>query len=458
MSRTGHEQLAARLRGALVTPEDPGYDRARRVWNGMVDARPALVVRCEGTADVVACLDHASSTGLAVTVRGGGHGVSGRAVADGALVIDLAPMDSVQVDPRTRTARVGAGATWRQVDHETQAFGLAVTGGVDSRTGVAGLALGGGVGHLVRHQGMTIDHLREMEVVLVDGTVVIASAESEPELFWALRGGGGSFGVVTSFGFDLHPLGPEVMSVQAFHRLEGAADVLRGYREVLQQASDEVGCYALLVPAPPLEVFPAELHGKTVLALVGCHASQDLAQAEEGLRPLAELGEPVLRSLAPTAYTTLQSSFDAGAPDGARYFWKAAYLPGLADEILDLLVSRCDRLPGAYSNVFLEPLGGAMARVEPGATAFPHRDAAFGLGISSGWDEPADDDRGVAWTRSLARDLAPYGTGGAYANYLDRDDQDRAQLAWGANVARLRQAKEAYDPDGVLTGNVTVPR
>ncbi len=440
--------LRGRLRGELISPEDSLYDDARKVWNGMIDRRPALIAYCEGTADVIACVDYAQTTGTPVTVRGGGHSVAGRAVADDALLVDLSHMRSVQVDPQGKTARVGAGATWGVVDHETQAFGLALTGGVDSRTGVGGLTLGGGVGFLARPFGLTIDHLLGAEVVLADGRVVNAAEDEHSDLLWALRGGGGNCGVVTAFEYRLDELGPEVMHTQVFLPMGQAAEGLSFYRDFMAASSESVSCFALFINVPPVEPFPEESFGETCLALVAMHAgSVDEGEAE--LKPFAEFGSPLLSVLEPIPYATLQSSFDTGAPDGGRYYWKAQYLNGLTDGFIETLVDRVDPLPGAFSNVFIEPLGGAVSRVDPTATAFPHRDVEFGLGISSGWEDAAEDGKAIAWTRALHDDLLQFGTGSVYINYVDRDE-DRATDAYGANLRRLEAIGAKYDPHGMF--------
>lgn len=448
-----------RLRGELLRPGDPGYEDARRLWNGMVDRRPALIVRCHGTADVVAALDLARNRGLAVSVRGGGHGVAGKAVVDGGLMIDLSPMDDVHVDPAAKVARVGPGATWGQLDRETQAFGLATTGGVDSRTGVAGLTLGGGIGYLARSCGLAVDNLRAAEVVLADGRVVTADADHHPDLYWALRGGGGNFGVVTSFELGMHEVGPEVMTAQVFLPMEDAAEALRRYRDFQTAAADEVSCFALFVNVPPVEPFPEERYGQTALALVACH-SGDLDRAADDLAPLTSIGEPMLSVVAPMPYATLQSSFDAGAPEGARYYWKAMYLDEVSDDAIDTLVERVSPLPGPYANVFFEPLGGAVGRVPPTATAFAHRHVRFGLGITAGWDDPDHDATAIAWVRSLHQVMAPYGNGGVYTNYLDHDDEDRVGAAYASNLDRLQAVKAVYDPDNVFASanSTVVPR
>ena len=447
MNTVAVERFGHTLRGQLIHPEDPGYDDARALWNGMIDRRPALVASCEGTADVIACVDFARRQDLPVAVRGGGHGVAGTALCEGGLVIDLSPMHDVHVDPRARTARVGGGATWGRVDHETQAFGLAVTGGVDSRTGVGGLTLGGGVGYLARACGLTIDNLLSAEVVLADGSTVTASATEHGDLFWALRGGGGGCGVVTSFEFQLHAVGPEVMTAQVFHRMDAAGEALRSYRDFMSEAPDEVACYPLFVNVPPVDPFPAEQHGRTALVLVACHAGS-LEEGEEALRPLGAFGTPFFSAIAPMPYATLQQSFDTGAPDGGRFYWKAHFLDELSDGLIETLLERVDPLPRPYSNVFVECLGGAIARVAPDGTAFPHRSVRFSLGISTGWADAEDDEAAIAWTRSLFEATAPHASGGVYVNYLDRDEDDRVGAAYGANLARLEGVRRMYDPEG----------
>jgi FAD/FMN-containing dehydrogenase len=448
MDTAAADRLAGILRGQLIRPETAGYDEARALWNGTIDRRPALIARCAGTADVIACVDFARGQDLALSVRGGGHGVAGKAACDG-LMVDLSHMRDVHVGVNARVARVGGGATWGTVDHETQAFGLAVTGGVDSRTGVGGLTLGGGVGYLARALGLTIDNLLSAEVVLADGSTVTASATAHPDLFWALRGGGGGFGIVTTFEFRLHAVGPEVMTAQVFHAMDDAAEALAFYRDFMSTAPDEAACYPIFVNVPPLDPFPAQQHGKTALVFVGCHAGS-LEDGEEALRPLGAFGSPFFSAIAPMPYATLQQSFDAAAPDGARYYWKAGYLDDLTDAAIHTLVSRVDHLPGPFSNVFLESMGGAIARFDPAATAFPHRHARFGFGISSGWADPAADDEAIAWTRTLHEAMGPHYAGGVYANYVDRDEPDRVPEVFQANHARLQEIKAAYDPDNLF--------
>jgi FAD/FMN-containing dehydrogenase len=448
-SKAAIDRFEETFRGRLIQPREADYDEARAVWNGMIDRRPAFVARCTGSADVIACIDFARTNDMPITVRGGGHGVAGRSICDDGVLIDLSPMRNVRVDAKRKTARVGGGATWGVVDHETQRFGLAVTGGVDSRTGVAGLTLGGGIGYLARPYGLTIDNLQSAEVVLSDGRVVTASAREHPDLYWGLRGGGGGLGVVTSFEYQLHEVGPEIMTAQVFHPPEAAAEAMAFYRDFALGAADEVACYALFVNVPPVEPFPEEHQGRTALAIVASHAGS-LEEGEAALRPLGAYGAPMLTATAPMPYTTLQSSFDAGAPDGGRFYWKAHTLDSITDDLISAVVDRVDRLPGPYSNVFFEPLGGTISRVEPSATAFPHRRAAFGFGISSGWADPAADEAAMEWTRALYDAVTPHASGGVYLNYLDRDEDARLGDAYGANLDRVQQIKRTYDPDHVF--------
>lgn len=444
--------LASELRGQLLRPDDDGYDDARRVWNGMVDRHPAAIARCEGSADVIAAVRYARRSGLPLSVKGGGHQLAGKAVCDDGLVIDVSPMDGVRVDPDTRTVRVDAGATLATLDREAQSFGLATPAGVHSTTGVAGLTLGGGIGWLSRSFGLTVDQLLAADVVTADGKLVYASEDENADLFWALRGGGGNFGVVTSFEFRVHPVGPEVLTVQLFHHIERAEEVLRAYRDVMASAPDELACYPMFLHVPPIEPFPAELHGAPALALVGCY-SGDVAEGQAAVAPLAAIGAPFLDVVAPMPYAQFQSSFDAGNPDGARYYAKSHMLPELTDEAIATLVGHVDDLPGELSMVFLESLGGAIGRVSVGATAWPHRDAAYGLAVHAGWLDPADDDVAISWCRRVAGAMAPHATGGAYVNYLDGDEEDRVAAAYGDVYARLAEVKRRWDPDNLFRSN-----
>lgn len=448
MNDSTFEDLAARVRGDVMFPGREGYDDARRLWNGMVDVRPAVIVRCSGVADVMAAVACAREHGLEASVRAGGHGVAGTALREGGLVTDLSRMRHVSVDPERRVARVAAGARLGDLDHEAQAFGLATTAGVDSRTGVAGLTLGGGQGFLARRFGLTIDNLSAVELVTPDGRFLRATEQDHPDLLWAARGGRG-VGVVTGFELDLHPVGPEVQVAQAFHAADHARDVLRFYRTLMQEAPDELSCYAMFLRVPPAPEIPAEHHGRVSIALVACH-SGDAAAGREWVERITGFGEPLAAAALPMPYATLQSSFDAGTPEGVRYYWKAHYLDVLSDGAIDVLAERAPSLPAPWSIVGIEPLGGAVARVPPTATAFPHRQAQFALGIWSGWDEPSRDADAIAWTRSLHDAMGPHATGGVYSNYLDRDDAGQSAAAYGINAERLAEIRRRYDPAGLF--------
>ncbi len=443
------EQLSARLRGALLRPGDSDYDNARALFNGMIDRRPALIARCTGAADVISCVQVARGTGVPVSVKAGGHGVAGKALCDDGLVIDLSAMNAVTVDPDARVAHVQAGAELGDLDHEAQAFGLATPAGIHSRTGVAGLALGGGTGHLSRAFGTTADNLVAADVVTADGRLIHASEQSHPELFWALRGGGGNFGVVTRFAFRLHPLGPNVAAAQVYHPFEDAERVLRQYRDFMRSAPDEIGCGCLVLRVPPADPFPAARHGQLTVVLLATYAG-DPEAGQRALQPLFEGGEPIFADLSTIPFTALQSAFDEGFPDGARYYWKAHYLRELPDDAIAAFIDKVATMPGDYSACGFETMGGAVNRVASDATAFPHRDAAFNVGIFGGWSRPDEDATGIAWARDLHAALTPYATGGVYVNYLQGDDEDATTGAYGDNFERLRRVKQTYDPEGLF--------
>jgi FAD/FMN-containing dehydrogenase len=443
------DELRAVLGDQLIGPSDPAYDTARRVWNGMIDRRPTFIAACASVDDVVAALGFARDAGLPVTVRGAGHNVAGQAVADEALVIDLGPMNRVEIDADAAIARIGPGARGADLDAASQAVGLATTGGTDSTTGVVGLTLGGGMGFLGRAFGLASDNLVGADVVLADGTRVHASETEHPDLFWALRGAGRHVGVVTEIELRLHPLGPEIAVVQAFYPFDDAIGHLRSFREFFADAPHAAGGYALAVNVPPVDPFPAEAHGTTALAIVASHAGA----VEEGLRalaPLGELGPSLLAATVPMPYAALQQAFDAANPAGKRYFWKSAYLRELSDEAIEAFTAHADPLPGPFSAAYFEAMGGAIRRIDPSATAFPHRDAPFNFALSAGWEAPEDDERAIGWARAFHDATLPWSTGGLYANYIGGDDVGRLEASFGPNLERLRQVKERYDPDGVF--------
>jgi FAD/FMN-containing dehydrogenase len=449
------DDLAGQLRGVLLRPGDDGYDDARAVWNGRFDARPDVVVRTHGTADVVAAVDFARDEDLRVSVKGGGHDYAGNPVRDGGLLIDLSPMDAVRVDPDAETARVEPGATWADFDHEAQAFGLATTGATVSTVGVPGYTLGGGTGHLARTHGLAVDNLLAVDVVTADGELVHASENENTDLFWALRGGSGNFGIVTSFEFALHRVGPELLAGQIVHPFEEATGVLEFYRSFMADAPDEVNCYAFVVPVPPLPAFPEERHGEPAINLVVSYSGR-VDAGEAALRPLRAFGDPILDGVRPQQYTEFQRAFDDGAPAGERWYSKAQYLDGLPDDAIDTIVTHTEALPGPMTMVYLEPMGGAIGRVEPSATAFPHRDAAYSVHILPGWRDPDRDGELVDWAREFHDALDPYATGGEYVNLLGRDEADRIGAAYGRNYDRLVEIKRERDPENLFSSNQNI--
>jgi FAD/FMN-containing dehydrogenase len=454
------DALAARIDGDVIAPGDAAYEDARRIWNGMIDRRPALIARVRGTADVVAAVRFAREHGLELTVRGGGHNVAGGAVADDALVIDLSGMRAVHVDAQARRAWVQGGATWGDVDPATQEHGLVAPGGVVSQTGVAGLTLNGGVSWHRRKHGMTIDNLVGAEVVTADGRVVRASATENADLLWALRGGGGNFGVVTSFEFRLHELGPEVAFLYVPYPMDQAAAVFRAYRDLVADAPDEVTVDFGIECLPADPELPAELHGVMYAGVFGMYAGP----VEEGLRalqPYRELGTPLFDATGPYAFAGVQSMLDPKFPDGVRRYWKALYLDRLGDDVIDAIVDRAAAAPSDKTLTFMRHLGGAMGRVPSGATAFGDRRAQFMLSIDASWDDVAGDDANVEWTREFWSSLEPLSGGRTYFNFPGALEEGDAALraSYGANYERLVDVKTKWDPENVFhTGQNIRPR
>lgn len=442
------ELLREKVRGEVLTGGQPGYDEARSLWNGMIDKHPGAIVRCSGAADVIATVNFAREQRLPLAVKAGGHNVSGKAICDDGIVIDLSPMNNIRIDPQGMKATAGAGAKWGAFDHEAQAFGLTTTGGVVSSTGVAGLTLGGGIGYLTRTHGLACDNLLAVDLVTADGRLVRASETENPDLFWALRGGGGNFGVVTALEFQLHAVGPMVAAATVFHAIEDTRAVLDQYRLFNETAPDELACYAMIVNAP--EDLPDQ-QGKPVLAIVGLYSGD----SKEGLKlmaPLARMGSPLVSVIDELPYTVMQTAFDAGNPHGARYYWKSQYLRGLEDAFLDIVVDRAMDFHGEHTIIGIEPLGGAQGRVEPGATAFACRNVPYSLGIWTGWQDPAQDEANIAWTRSFFAAVSPFGAG-AYVNYLGEDEGDRLDEVYGPNYARLKEIKQKWDPNNLFRQN-----
>ncbi|MFR9805238.1 FAD-binding oxidoreductase [Pseudonocardia sp. RS010] len=441
--------LRARMQGAVLDRRDPDYDAARRVWNGLIDRHPAVIARCAGTADVVEAVEVARQFRPVVSVRGGGHQVAGSAVCDDGLVIDLSAMRGVHVDPVARTARVQAGARWADVDRATQVFGLVTPGGEVSRTGVAGFTLGGGMGLIMRAHGLACDNVRSIEVVTADGVVRTAGRGEHPDLFWAARGGGRGIGIVTSFEFELHPLGPEVATAQVFYPYEQAREVLRAWRDLTATLPETVAPEFVLWNVPADPAVPTEMHGQKVVVVLAVHAG-DPAEGAQVLAPLAELGTPLLDAGGTVPYVEVQSSVDALFPDGGRYFFKSHFLDGLTDEAIETLLA-CDAdRPNPESLLVLRTLGGAVDRVGPEESAYPHRGARYNLSIDAGWTDPALDATALRWARTAWDAMRPYATGGVYLNFAGLDAETGAAALYGRGTDRLDAVRRAYDPDGVL--------
>lgn len=452
------ERFGAGLRGGVVRPGDAGYEESRRVWSGLVDRRPALIVRCAGVGDVIDAVNFARENELLVAVRGGGHNVAGNAVCDGGLVIDLSSMRGIRVDPERRTARAEAGATLGDLDRETQAFGLATPLGVVSETGIAGLTLGGGIGWLRRLHGLSSDNLLSVDVVTADGRFLTASEEENPDLFWAIRGGGGNFGVVTSFEYRLHPVGPEVTFCFVIYPGGRAREVLGFCETYMADAPDEISPLGVLGRVPRMELFPEEWRGEQFVALLAVHPGG----AEEGervLKPLRELGAPILDMSARIPYTEAQKALDEDYPEGWHYYWKSINVDGLGGEALDRLVEHAENAPSDHSTIDVWYQGGAMGRVGADETAFGDRSAPILLGIEANWNaEPREDEANIAWVRSCFADMKRFSGGGTYLNFPGFLEEGEQMLrdAYGKNYERLVEVKSKYDPTNLFRLNQNI--
>jgi FAD/FMN-containing dehydrogenase len=440
--------LSARFSGALLRAGDAGYDEARRLHNGMIDRRPALIARCRGAADIADAVNFARTHRLEVAVRGGGHNVAGNAVCDGGLMVDLSLMKGIHVDPVRRTVRAQGGVTWREFNRETQVHRLAATGGTISTTGIAGLTLGGGFGWLMGKYGLAVDNLLAAEVVTAAGDVVLASEQENGDLFWGLRGGGGNFGVVSSFEYRLHPVGPVTSGLVA-HPVERARDVLRFFRESTSSLPDELTLFGGLLHAP-------DGSGKRLAALVACHSGLP-SDGEARLRPIKAFGTPLMDTIGPASYEQTNMMLDEGFPRGALNYWKSSFLAKLSDAAIEILIARFSTCPSPMSGLLLEHVHGAATRVGVSDTAFPHRSEGYNLLIVSEWLDPGDTDRNVAWARGTYDAMQPHFARGRYVNYLGADEGDEPiQAAYGQNFARLRALKAKYDPTNLFHLNQNI--
>ena len=449
VQQTTFDEAAKSFLCDLLRSGDPGYDESRRVHNGMIDKWPAVIARCSGTADVVAAVNLGRALGLEIAVRGGGHNVAGKATVDGGLMIDLSCMTGVQVDPRTRTAHVQGGVTWSRLNRETQLHGLAVTGGVISTTGVSGLTLGGGLGWMMAKHGLALDNLLSAEIVTANGEVLVASADQNEDLFWGLRGGGGNFGVVTSFEFKLHPIGPMITGGLVVHPFAKAREVLHFYRDTTRNLSDDMGVFGVLTHAP-------DGSGMKIAALAAAHLGSVEAGAT-AVQPIKSFGPPIMDVMGPLPYATLNSMLDGSYPKGALNYWKSSFLSGLSDAAIDTMIDCFARCPSAASSLMLEHFHGEVCRVDPVATAFSHRTEGFNLLILGQWMNPADTEACITWVRASYEAMRPFMASGRYVNYLGDDESgDQVRAAYGKNYSRLQRLKAKYDPENIFHLNQNV--
>jgi FAD/FMN-containing dehydrogenase len=449
-------ELSKMFHGRLVRSGDGDYEASRKVWNGLIDRRPALIAQCADEDDIVRAVGFARDRNLVVAVRGGGHNVAGFGTCDDGLVVDLSPMKRVTVDADARTARAQGGVTWGEFDEATQAKALATTGGLVSTTGIAGFTLGGGIGWLMRKCGLTLDNLLAVDLVTADGRRVTASAQEHPDLFWGVRGGGGNFGVVTSFTYRLHPVGPQVYGGAMFYPVATAGRLLRFYRDWVRTAPDELTTLVVFLTAPPAPFIPTSVHGTSMVAIALCYCGP-AEQGEAVLKPLRDVATPAVDLVGPIPYTALQKMFDDTAPKGILTYWKTAYLRGLDDAAIDSVIEQAGRMRSPMSAVHIHHVEGAVNRLSADATAFGHRDAPFILNIVGMWASAEDNDQHVAWTREFARAVEPFSTGAAYVNFLGDEGEARVKASYGdAKYARLVALKNTYDPKNLFRLNQNI--
>ena len=445
--------LRSRVKGPILLPGDDGYEGSRTVWNAMIDRRPAAVVRCLGTADVIACVQFARANKLLICMKGGGHNIAGLATADDALMLDMSLMRGVWVDPKNRVAHAQAGCLLGDVDRETQVHGLATVLGFVSLTGIAGLTLGGGFGYLTRRWGWTSDNVTGMDVVTAEGKVVRASSEENADLFWGLRGGGGNFGVVTGIDYALHPVGPEIVGGVVAWPASEAPGVLELFRTMAAKAPPELTLVALMRPAPPAPWLPKEIHGKPMVAILACH-SGPLEEGEKAVAPIKAFGKPVGDVLVRRPYAQMQSLLDATQPKGRRYYWKSEYLPSIEPALVTKYIEQAARIRSPHGAVILFQMDGALNQLDEGHSAVGNRDAHYALNVAAAWDNPAEDAANIEWARSAWNDLKSFSTGGTYLNFLTEDEgPERTAAALGRGLKRLAEIKKRWDPENMFRTN-----
>ena len=454
MGKLAVSELRERVRAPIITADDPGYDDARAVWNAMSDKRPLAIVRAEQVADVVGAVNFAREGGLELSVRGGGHSAPGFGTNDAGVVIDLSLMRHVHIDPQARTARAGGGATWGDFNYATHAFGLATTGGIISTTGVAGLTLGGGIGYLTRGYGLSVDNLLSVDVVTADGRYLRASQDENADLFWALRGGGGNFGVASSLEFQLHPVNDVYVGI-FFYELDETANLLRFFREFIEDAPETYGAFPAFQVAPPLPFIPEDRHGDTFCAAI-VHWTGPLEDGEQAMSPFRDLAPRVAEMVGPMPYPALNAAFDGLFPKGMRSYWKGSYVTELTDAAIDQHVIHGPKVPGVSATMHLYPINGAAGRVASEETAFAYRGATFAPVIVAAWHDPAEDQERIKWVRDYYQAIAPHSEPGGYINFMSDDDQGRVQDNYRGNYKRLVDVKRAYDPDNLFHHNQNI--
>lgn len=455
ISSSSLKDLRSNIHGKVITPQDNEYESARLVWNGMIDRNPAFIVQCSGTADVIKAVHFAKEHNLLISVRGAGHNIAGRSLEDQVFLIDLSKLRYVHVNPEEETAIVSPGATLADVDQETQIYGLALPTGINSTTGIAGLVLGGGFGWLSRKYGMTVDSLISAEVITVNGDRVVCSKDKHPELFWAIRGGGGNFGIVTSFKFKLHKVGPVVFSGPVVFDIKDAKEVLHRYREFCKNASDEVTVWAVIRHCPPFPFVDESFKGKPVLILVGIY-NGSLKEGKKNLSKLKEMGRSIGDDLGPHLFTDFQKTFDPLLVPGARNYWKTNNFIELDDQLIDILLEFISRkLPSLETEIFFGQMGGETNRVAKDATAYPHRDVEFIMNVHTRWEDKSNDKFCISWARDFFEATKPFATGGAYVNFVSEGD-DNLEGAYSGNIKKLIAVKAKYDPKNVLRSNLNI--
>jgi FAD/FMN-containing dehydrogenase len=453
------KEFQASLQGELLLPEDPGYDEVRSIWNAMIDRRPALIARCLGVMDVVACIKFAREKGITLSIKGGGHNISGLAVCEGGMMLDMSLMRGVWVNKSSSTAHAQAGCILGDVDRETQLHGLAAVLGFVSKTGIAGLTLGGGFGYLTRRFGWTSDNTLAIDLVTADGQVVHASEDENSDLFWALRGGGGNFGVVTGFDYKLYPIGPEVTAGAIAWRAENAAEVLEMFRTITENAPPELACVAVQRIAPPAPWLASDVHGKPIIAIFVCHTGQ-IKEGEKLVAPIKAFGSPVGDIIQKRPYITQQNILDATQPKGRRYYWKSEYLPRLEPEMLTRTIKHARSVVSPHSAILLFPIGGALDRLPEEHSPVGNRDAAWVLNIAASWEDAGDDKKNIEWAREVWQDMRQFSTGGTYINFLTEEEgEERIHSAYRKNYERLVEVKTRWDPGNMFRMNKNiVPR